>query len=171
MSQLTQARLKELLHYDPETGTFTWRLTRTGQGLKGSIAGSRTREGYNAICIEGKTYKAHRLAFFYMLGEWPIQSDHINHIRHDNRWCNLLSVTNKQNARNRTINSKNTSGHMGVSFNKQTSQWAAYIKVDQKRIHLGLHDDKSDAITARKAAEIKYGFHPNHGGESYGYAR
>ena len=82
---LTQERLKELLHYDEETGLFT-RKTRVASRMKGTISGARHNKGYVQIMIDGDNYLAHRLAWFYVYGEWPKnQIDHINRIKTDNK--------------------------------------------------------------------------------------
>ena len=68
----------------------------------GTIAGSPDAYGYLQIMIDGKMYKAHRLAFLYMLGDFPPNNvDHINGKPGDNRWINLRAVTQKQNTQNR----------------------------------------------------------------------
>jgi len=83
---ITQARLKELLNYDPETGIFTRLTYGKGNFYIGSVAGGRTKNRYIAINLDKKIYLAHRLAHLYMTGEWPKdQIDHINNIRDDNR--------------------------------------------------------------------------------------
>jgi len=56
MSKLTQIRLKELLHYDPDTGLFTW----LRPGWKGVIAGTHHPSGYIHIRVDNKPYRAHR---------------------------------------------------------------------------------------------------------------
>ena len=68
---MNQTRLKELLHYDPFTGIFTWKVTRTGSAKPGTVAGYIKNEGYICIKIDSRSYMAHRLAFLYMLGRWP----------------------------------------------------------------------------------------------------
>ncbi len=159
---ITQKRLKELLHYCPETGDFT-RLVRTAYCVQiGDVAGGLTLNGYIHISIDGERYYAHRLAFLYMTGEWPIdQVDHDNQIRSDNRWDNLNQATYATNGKNTSMRSDNTSGVVGVSWHKQT--WRARIEINGKRKHLGCFINIKDAIEARKAANIKYGFHQNHG--------
>jgi len=104
---------------------------------------------------------AHRLAWFYMEGEWP--TGHINHIRDDNRWVNLREVSNQENHKNQSISINNKSGVIGVCWNKKARKWHAQIKVNYKAISLGCFSDIHNAIKARKDAEIKYGFHKNHG--------
>jgi hypothetical protein len=61
--------------------------------------------------------------------------------------------------------SNNRSGHMGIAWDKDGDRWRAYINVNKKRINIGSFADKNDAINARMIAEIKYGFHENHGAE------
>ena len=67
---LTQERLKEVLHYDPETGIFMWLVAPNGRIRVGMEAGS-SHDGYIGIKVDRILYKAHRLAWFYMTGEWP----------------------------------------------------------------------------------------------------
>jgi hypothetical protein len=88
MTELTAERLRELLNYDPDTGVFTWRVRPVHSHRVGDIAGSvRTTRGYRLIGVAGRVYKAHRLAWLYMMGEWPKdQIDHINRDPSDNRF-------------------------------------------------------------------------------------
>ena len=160
---ITQSELKKLLHYNPETGVFTW-LKRKQGARKSCIAGANHNCGYISIGINGKRYLSHRLAWLYMTGEWPKdQIDHINHIRNDNRIANLREATNQQNLKNTRISSRNTSGVNGVHWYKGRNKWQVYVKVNQKVKHLGYFTDKFEAICARMSANNKYGFHSNHG--------
>ncbi len=162
---LTQARLKELVEYDKDSGIFRWK-ERTSNRIKvGDVVGNVSPKlGYVDTKILGVRYYAHRLAWFYMMGEWPEEEiDHINHIRNDNRWCNLRSVSKAENGRNAAIKSNNVSGVTGVSWDKIIRKWQAFIMISGKGIKLGHYKNKDNAITARKEAELKYGFHPNHG--------
>jgi hypothetical protein len=162
---LTQERLKEVLHYDPETGSFTWRVNKGTRGKIGAEAGNiNSLSGYRIVFIDRQRYLCHRLAFVYLLGRFPeCHTDHINGIRHDNRWCNLREVTPLINHKNQVIRKSNKSGVNGVCWLKKLGKWQAQIRVNYKTISLGLHDDKEDAINARLAANKKYGFHENHG--------
>ena len=161
-STLSQSRLREVLSYDPETGKFTW-IVSLGTAKVGSVTGCPNSEGYIIIGIDSMLYRAHRLAFLYMTGSIPIEVDHGNHNRSDNRWKNLNSADRKSNSRNSSMSINNTSGFKGVFWHEERNKWGAYISVDGKRIHLGLFTDKSDAIKARQAANLKYNYHPNHG--------
>jgi hypothetical protein len=163
MPELTQERLKELLHYNPETGIFM-RVKGVQGAAKGAIVGSPDKEGYLRVGIDYITHKLHRLAVLYMEGEFPANDmDHINHVRDDNRWKNLRAATKAENAMNISLSPRNTSGFCGVAWDKKGCRWAARITAAGKTMHLGNFLEIEDAIDARKAANIKYGFHENHG--------
>ena len=155
--ELTAEYLRSILHYDPETGIFTWKVRTSNRVKVGDVAGSPDDLGYLLISIQNRNYKAHRLAWLYVYGEWPKdQIDHINRDRADNRIENLREVTNKQNQQNTSKSSRNTSGHTGVRWHKQNSRWQARIMHNQKEIYLGCFTDIEDAVAARKAGEKLY---------------
>ena len=173
---LTQKLLKELLHYDPNTGIFTWRVRdrrhfKSDRDRKiwvannaGKKAGNKGAQGYLRVCIFKKSYKSHRLAFLYMTGSFPPeQTDHINGIRSDNRWVNLRPVDSAENQKNTKRRVDNISGVTGVSWAKRDDKWQAWINSGGTRKHFGYFTDKFEAICARKSAERRYGFHINHG--------
>lgn len=162
---LTQARLKEVLKYNKITGEFI-RLVATSNRVKvGELAGSINKyNGYRQIRIDNERYQAHRLVWLYIHGEFPKNDiDHINQIKDDNRISNLRDVAHSENHKNRSLSNNNTSGVMGVYWDKRDNKWLAQIKVNDKQLHLGYFFDKEDAISARKEANIKYKFHKNHG--------
>ena len=151
---VTQDRLKEVLHYDPITGLFTWKVA-TARCIKvGEIAGCKHSSGYIHTKIDYKNYRAHRLAWLYVHGYMPENDlDHINQIRDDNRIVNLREVSKQCNARNCGNSKRNVSGVKGVSLSKAMNKWHAYIRAHGKRNHLGFYNDFADAVCARLAAE------------------
>ena len=154
---LAAERLRELLEYFPETGIFRWRVSPARNVKVGDIAGCLNGKGYLQIKIDGKLHSAHRLAWLYTHGTWPAdQIDHINRDRSDNRILNLREATPAENGRNMSKASNNTSGYPGVYWRKARQKWQAQITHLGERIHLGYFTEKSDAIAARQAAEIKY---------------
>lgn len=156
---ITQDRLKELLHYDPDTGIFRWKIRKPYTSIKPGQKAGKTTQGYNHIGIDGKGYKAARLAFLYMEGYFPENLvDHENQITTDDRWENLREASKQCNARNSKIQSNNTSGVKGVG--KENKKWKVYIWIMGKPIRIGLFADFSDAVKARWEAEKEYGF-PN----------
>lgn len=150
-SGLAQNLLTELLSYDPATGGFTWKVARSGNVKVGDAAGSLNKKsGYREIWIGERLYGAHRLAWFYMTGEWPeFTVDHENLSRADNRWLNLRPATQAQQCANRGIKKGNTSGFKGVSLVKATGKWCASIKINGKSKNLG-----STYSTPEEAAEV-----------------
>jgi len=161
---LTQNKLKELLHYNPETGIFTWVSRPSNRIYVGKEAGNKIKNGYIIIGVCGSLYLAHRLAWLYMTGEWPeSQIDHKDHVRNNNIFFNLRKATNLENSKNKSPSKNNTSGITGVYWAKHITKWMSSIGIDRKQKHIGVFNDKWDAICARKSAENKYGFHKNHG--------
>ena len=155
---LTQKRLKELLHYDPDTGIFTRKLKRR-KHLKGEIAGCSDAKRYILIKIDGIQYKAHRLAWFYVYGEMPRrQIDHKDHNICNNRINNLRNVTNAQNQQNLSGPQKgNKSGFLGVRLH-ECGKYDSRIMVNGKRIHLGFFVTAEEAY--RKYLKAKRELHP-----------
>ncbi len=154
---LTQQILKDSLHYNQKTGIFTWIKSGSGREL-GSVAGSSTL-GYIRIAINGKRYQAHRLAFLYMTGNFPVLDiDHINGKRNCNIWQNLRECTKSQNRFNTNKNRNNTSGFKGVTFDKSKNKWDAYAMVNNKRYRIGLY-----ATAALASAEREEFCKTNHG--------
>lgn len=169
---ITQERLKQILSYCPHTGAFKWRVNQGPQAPIGSKAGTVNGAGYCGIRADGKIYQAHRLAFLYMIGDFPeIFTDHIDQDKLNNRWLNLRSVTSKENQKNLPMPKTNTSGFTGVNWHKGAGKWRAEIQVDGQAKHLGVFSDINDAIEARKKANIEYGFHANHGRSNKNQAR
>lgn len=155
---LTQGRLRVLLHYNPATGAFTWRKDRGRFRCKGKPAGTRSR-GYNQIEIDGRFYRAARLAVLYMTGAFPPSGfcvDHIDRDRSNDRWKNLRVVRHKQNAWNRSPCSRNKSGFPGVCWDRRRNKWQAFIGQNNRTLNLGFFADFDDACAARLAAERKH---------------
>ena len=147
---ITLARLHELLDYDPATGTFRWTVVRK-HNRAGKVAGTSHNGGYWSIRIDGIRYLAHRLAIFYMTGLWPIEGDHHNRNKRDNRAANLRPATRSQNAANAGMPCNNTSGVKGVSFNRAAQKWVVYVG----REHWGTYDDFDIACLIRHEAAAK----------------
>lgn len=147
----TAEQIKSVLHYDPETGIFTWLESPQGRVMAGSVAGSITYQGYVSIKFGRKPYFAHRLAWLYMTGEWPPDCiDHINGIKNDNRIENLRPATVHQNLQNQY--------GKGYRFRPEKSKknpWIAQIKINGKTKHLGSFATKDEAIFAYEIAKIE----------------
>lgn len=150
---LTQERLKELLRYDPETGLFYWLVARKRGGAIGDLAGHTSRQGYVVLGVDGKHYKAHRLAWLYFHGEMPTaELDHINLNKSDNRVENLRLASRSQNRSNTRAYKNSASGQKGVSLHGMTGRWQASISANGKQKYLGLFDNRDDAVVAYACA-------------------
>jgi len=153
----TAEYLRSILNYNRETGVFTRRLSTAPNARTGDVAGYMSKDGYLLVKVLCKTYKAHRLVWLYVHGEWPQgQIDHINRDRSDNRIANLRDVSHQQNQQNASRRWDNTSGYPGVCWHKPSGKWAASISYSKKQKHLGLFTDINEAVAARKAAERHY---------------
>ena len=150
-------RLRQLLDYDPVNGIFKWKVWRRWNAEIGSVAGYVNSKGYLHISIDGREYKAHRIAWKYFYGEEPVdQIDHIDGDRKNNKISNLRQANNRQNQMNVKKQKNNTVGLKGVYFNKKSNKWVARIGVNYKRIFLGLFDTPEKAHDAYKDAAKKY---------------
>ncbi len=154
---LTHARLLAALAYDPTTGEFRWRLDQR-RARAGALAGCIDKSsGYVRIQIDRRYYYAHRLAWFYVHGEWPAgEVDHREHSRADNRIAMLRPATRVQNGSNLPRKRNNTSGVPGVSWSARDKRWCAYINPNGRKVNLGSHVDFLDAVSARKRAEAQH---------------
>ena len=156
-NELTAEKLRSILHYDPATGIFTWKVSTSSSVKIGDITGCPNGGGYLRLWLQSRLYLAHRLAWLHTYGVWPKdQIDHINRNRLDNRIANLREVSHKQNQQNRSKPSNNTSGHPGVCWHKRDFKWQAQIKHNRKQIHLGFFATIEEAVAARKAGEKLY---------------
>jgi hypothetical protein len=154
LSSLTQHRLKQVVSYDPSTGIFR-RLASNNQYRAGKNSGWVERE-YVRITIDGSHYMAHRLAWLYVYGKWPIvEVDHINGDRGDNRIDNLRLASDQLNAFNRRVNSNNVLGVKGVRFH-ECGKYTARINKDGKLYYLGVFDTLEQAVAVRRAKEMEF---------------
>jgi hypothetical protein len=152
---LSQERLKSLLHYDPTTGQFVWTAPRRGVIVGKECGRVSTCHGYREIGVDNRQYRAHRLAFLYMLGHCPDEVDHINQDKSDNRWVNLRGATRPQNSANVAVGARrNTSGLIGVVWDKSRSKWRAQIRISGRKTNLGRFESREEAARAHDAAAV-----------------
>ena len=150
---ISAERLRELLHYDPGTGAFAWRVITSRKIHVGDVAGHPSTQGYLQIGADRKLYQAHRLAWLYMTGEWPRnQIDHINLDKSDNRWCNLREATHRENQANRAT----LFGFKGASWDKTYHKWRAQISCNNKKRHLGYFETQQEAAVAYAEAAKEF---------------
>jgi hypothetical protein len=175
MSDLDYDVVAQCLKYEPETGKLFW-LKRpeeffdTSQsaarwnGRAGKEAFTANANGYRHGKLLGKLYRAHRIAWLLTYKTWPVaEIDHIDGDRSNNRIANLRDVSKSQNQRNRKMDPLNKSGFNGVYWYARSGKWRAKVHANGKHEHLGTFGTLEEAIAARHAANIKYGFTERHG--------
>jgi hypothetical protein len=159
--KLTAERLREVLHYNPETGVFTWRVTSSNRALAGSVAGAIDGHGYQLIGVDRVRQRANRLAWLYMTGEWPEYFvDHIDGDALNNRWENLRHATNAENMQNRRKprSDKKNGKLLGTCFHALSGKWGARIRANNAIRSLGYFDTEAEAHAAYMRAKGVY--HP-----------
>lgn len=142
------------LSYDKETGVFVNKISR-GRAGAGTAAGSKNKDGYLRVKVEGREFYLHRLAWFMTHNEWPVQIDHINGDKSDNRICNLRPADNSKNSCNKGVQSNNKSGYKGVSFHKASGLWRAACQVNGVKYDIGYFKSKRDAAIAIENKRIE----------------
>jgi hypothetical protein len=161
---ITQEILKNAVEYNPETGIFIKKpieaLTKSNKMWNGQYAGKVTgsirKDGYFRICINGKRYLAHRLAWLYVYGAMPVKElDHKDGDRSNNKISNLRESTSSQNGHNVTKRKTNTSGYKGVVWYPVTRKWGASIWYENKKYSLGYFYKIEDAAKAYNDASVK----------------
>lgn len=160
--------LRELLDYDPVTGSFVWRerklrpgFERIDKGWNKRFAGKPVakryhRHGHLQIQIHCKNYMAHRVAWAIFYGFWPeFDLDHKNGNPDDNWIENLRPATHSQNMCNSKLRVDNTSGVKGVSWKEKEKKWQVYITKDGKTRSLARVASFNEAVAIRQRAEAE----------------
>lgn len=164
---VTQEALKQFFKYDPETGALTKKKFVGNQVIDFEVGfidkASRSEIRYRAVEFLGRKFRVHRLAWFYMTGEWPAYIDHIDGDGLNNKWENLRDVVKRENALNRKLNKNSTTGIPGVSWITSRNHYKVAISIDGKKKTLGYTKDFFEACCMRKSAEIEHKYHANHG--------
>lgn len=156
-ARLTQKRLLQLLDFDQETGTFTWKAPTSRRVRAGDVAGCKhKRDGRIYIGIDGRLYKAHRLAWLYVHGVWPPSGiDHKDGDPSHNWMSNLRPADQAANMQNlRKPHSDNRSGFLGVQ-QRCNGRFSANISCRGARTYLGTFATAEAAhqayLTAKRA--------------------
>lgn len=160
VEHLTAARLREIIHYDPDTGHFTRKVRAAQRHQAGDRADFAIKTGpmtgYCRVGIDSRRYLAHRLAWLYVHGDWPSNCiDHIDADRGNNRISNLRDVTDEVNRENmRRPRSDNTSGYLGVYSHQ--NRWYARVQSKGRLVYQSGHETPEEAYSAYVVAKRKH---------------
>lgn len=150
---LTQKELKRRVHYNPETGMFTWKVPNE-RAKVGDFIKYKDSNGYIWVSLSNKRYRVHRLAVLYMKGYFPEHTvDHKDRVRHHNWWDNLREATQQCQNRNKGNQCNNTSGVKGVSFCNYYNKWRVVLKINGKQVYGQYFLSFNEAVCHRLAAE------------------
>lgn len=172
-SKINPDIIRSMFTYD-KSGLLRWKCVPRKIGYKKTMeAGkpaftTKERKGYMCGVLLGLHMKAHRVIWAWHNGKWPDdQIDHINGIPWDNRIENLRQVTNRTNCRNQSKPKSNTSGWIGVSFNKRVGKWSAKFRKNYIDYHVGYFNCPTAAGISVLIARRKQGFSENHGRDKF----
>lgn len=177
---LSQADLRALFEYEPETGFLRWKerdrvmfnadkCWRTWNSrFAGAIAGTKKQSAgkqYIQVSLDGRVYPSHRLIWVFLHGsiDETLVIDHVNGVGTDNRLANLRLVAHSENQKNITMRRDNKTGVMGVRWEPDKRKWHAQISADRVRTFLGYFDSFEEAVAVRRLSEKQNGFHQFHG--------
>ena len=151
-----RAAIFDLLEYCPASGVLRWKVdAHHYRARPGREVGSLNNYGYRCLSVGGRPLRAHRVIWLMMTGAWPPCSiDHIDGCRSNNKWENLRLATISQNNSNSKLNSRNTSGFRGVSFDRRNNKWIANICVGGVQKNLGRYSSPVAAAQAYDKAAI-----------------
>lgn len=176
-SDITPELCRQLLRYEPETGKLFWRSRpremftsqRAFSTWNSRFAG---KEGFNNRLksghLQGEIFHipmlAHRVIWAMVYGKWPDGVvDHKNRDPSCNTIANLRDIRKPDNSKNMNMSRRNTSGYNGVGWDKSRNKWYARLGCGKSSVHLGRFDQKEDAVAARRAGDVKYGYSSTHG--------
>lgn len=156
-SRIGLRELKQLLDYDPVTGNFYWKVVLyRGKTRIGQVAGSFLPGRYIRIGLNGRSYLAHRLAWFYITGAWPKKIDHKDRNKQNNSWDNLRIATHSQNLANSRMHIRNLVGFKGVSPYRGAKNFIVTINYKKKQKIAGYFDDAVEAAKAYDSAARQF---------------
>lgn len=131
----------------------------------GRIAGTPGKDGYVRVLLGRKSYLIHRIIWTLAHGNIPndMHIDHINHDRSDNSLGNLRIVSRKENLKNKSRSSRNSTGYSGITFRPDDGKYMVRISVNGKRYSAGCFSSLEEAVSVRNMELSKNNYHPNHG--------
>ncbi len=163
---MNRPKWEDKFTYDPVLGELRWKVkaSRNGRSQVGDVAGTTLSGPYPTVSVKNRPVRVHRIVYEMCIGgptPKGMEIDHIDGDPHNNRLSNLRCVSRQENRKNQKERRDNKSGCTGVR--PRGNKWVAHIGSRSIQEHLGTFPSYDEAVAARKAAEARLGFHPNHG--------
>jgi len=153
-----QTSIAGTLSYDKASGDFVWLKSGRGRFKRaGMKAGSERPDGYQCICVDGKQWLSHRLAWVMHYGEEPPEViDHIDRNKSNNAISNLRDGSGGINEHNAKTPKNSPFGIRGVRAASKKGHYQAYVVTQRKLRPLYHGADFFEACCARKSWDAKY---------------
>lgn len=154
---LTQKQLQKELVYDLSTGEFHRRIARCNRVEIGDLVGTLDSHGYLQIRVSGRLYLGNRLAWLYMTGDWPpLDIEHRDNVRSNNRWHNLRLTTRVRNGMNRRCRKDSLTKMKNIMQCGEGGRYRVRVSVGRRRVHVGYFDTLKEAEEAHVRAAVRY---------------
>ena len=150
-----------------EWSGLVWKVNRRGPARAGSVAGhlqqascSQKRKDWT-VGVDGVLYYASRVIYYMTTGEDPgkAQVDHIDqNWLNNNLWNLRLDIDGNVQKVNIPKRRDNTSGVVGVCWDKLTGKWKAQVQENGKRKYLGHYNCKVEAARVVNDKWIEMGW-------------
>ena len=148
-------KFNDLFDYDHETGIIRNKVSGT-RSKKGAEAGGVDKvHGYRQICVDGTTYRAHRVAWLLHHGSIDeyLEVDHIQGNKLDNRISQLRLITHQENL----FNAKKRKKGLPMGVSRYGKKFRADIMADGERFYLGtFHSPELAGFAYAQAKEIHH---------------
>lgn len=146
---------------------LVWKVWRGGTAQAGSVAGSLRQHPTSPkrkdwrVSVDWVDYYASRVVYYMTTGEDPgdVEVDHEDqNWLNNNSWNLRLDVDGSVQPVNRPKQRSNTSGVVGVSWEKSRGKWVAKVRENGKKRHLGYFVCKAEAARVVNDKWIEMGW-------------
>ena len=150
---MTQSEALALFEY--QDGKLYWRIKPSRGVYAGDEVGYIHGTGHRRFMYKRKCYSLHRIIWLMHYGVFPVEIDHKDTNKLNNRVENLRLADHK-NQQNVGFRLDNTSGAKNVYWFKPRKLWTVIVTANKVRHHMGYFDDFELADLVATEARNKY---------------